>query len=264
MARLRPCKIDMVTLDSGKGCFGKMRQALSESEIFPRPDFVISTGHSTHLPLLRVALKYRSLSICLMKPSVPSSWFDWCIAPEHDFKSPPAKDHIIRSKGALNRVCAGNGEKSGRLFLIGGPSKTHGYDEMALIAQIEEISASGNWEVADSRRTPGTFLPALEKSVPGLKIFSHAHTQAGWLAAKLGEVEEIRVTEDSVSMIYEALSSGAKVGILEMPRLRPDTRVIRGLEMLRADGWFSGERAQVLAEADRCAEIILKAEGHIA
>jgi hypothetical protein len=59
-------------------------------------------------------------------------------------------------------------------------------------------------------------------------------------------------------MIYEALTGGAKVGVLEMPRLRPDARVIRGLESLKADGYFDAHSPpRPLAEADRCAAMIL-------
>jgi mitochondrial fission protein ELM1 len=92
-----------------------------------------------------------------------------------------------------------------------------------------------------------------------MEIFPHQQTPPGWLAGKLSALETVWVTEDSVSMIYEALSGGAKVGVLEMPRLRPGARVIRGLEVLRAEGYFDKDHPpQLLAEADRCAELILK------
>ena len=257
MARRVPVEIHVLRLAEGKCLFGKTRQALSASRESRKPDFVIATGHSTHLPLLLTARKYDARSILLMKPSLPVSWFDWCVAPEHDFgKNPPPKN-AITSKGALNRIVRTGGDKKGKLFLIGGPSKTHGYDEAALIAQIKSISAGETWEIADSRRTPATLLPALETQVPGLTSFPHQETKPGWLASKLADVEEVHVTEDSVSMIYEALSSGAKVRVLEMPRLRHDSRVIRGLDMLKEAGYFSDNSPGILAEADRCAEMIL-------
>lgn len=192
-------------------------------------------------------------------------WFGWCVAPEHDFKGPPGSRRVITSKGALNRVVPGSGEKSGKIFLIGGPSKTHGYDEQRLIGQIRKVAESGgDWQVADSRRTPDTFLRVLATELPHLKTVPHQKTGAGWLAGKLSIAEEVWVTEDSVSMIYEALTGGSKVGILEMPRLRPDTRVIRGLEQMRAEGYFIGSGdgpKKTLAEADRCAALILDRDG---
>ena len=259
MARLRLAEIHTLRLDMKKWFYYRLKAAVAESANYPRPDFVLAAGHATHPAALRIARKYGARSISLMKPSLPTSWFDLCICPEHDFIGKPIPPNVISSKGALNRVVPNTGKKSGKFFLIGGPSKTHGYDEAALIAQIKDIAGDDEWQVADSRRTPESFLHALKKELPGLTIFPHQETQPGWLAEKLSSVETVWVSEDSVSMIYEALSSGAKVGVLEMPRLRPDARVIRGLEVLRAEGFFDTKNPpRTLAEADRCAEILLR------
>ncbi len=260
MARLRPAEIHTLRLDMKKWFYFRLKAAVAESATYPRPDFVLAAGHATHAAALRIARKYGARSISLMKPGLPVSWFDLCICPEHDFIGKPVPPNVITSKGALNRVVPNTGKKSGKLFLIGGPSKTHGYDEAALIAQIKGIAGDGEWQVADSRRTPETFLPALKKALPSLTIFPHQETQPGWLASILSTAETVWVTEDSVSMIYEALTGGARAGVLEMPRLRPDARVIRGLEALREEGFFDPHKTpQVLAEADRCAEILLRA-----
>lgn len=263
MARRTPAEIHVLRLDMGKSLMPRIRNAMEASRAFLKPDYVVSAGHGTHLSLLKIARNYGACSIVLMKPGFPMGWFGWCVAPEHDFKKPPRGKRVITSKGALNRVVPAKGEKSEKLFLIGGPSKIHGYDEQGLIEQIRKVSSEGEWQVADSRRTPATFLRTLEAELPDLKVYPHQETQPDWLAGKLSAADEVWVTEDSVSMIYEALTGGAKVGILEMPRLRPDARVIRGLEKLRAEGYFIGgdhEPKGALAEADRCAGIILPAE----
>lgn len=257
MGRLRPAEILTLRLEMEEGFLGRLKAAVAGK--FPRPDFVLAAGHATHPAALWIGRKYGALSISLMKPSLPVSWFHRCVCPEHDFIGKPVPPNVITSKGALNRVRPAEGTRSGKIFLIGGPSKTHGYDEGALVAQIKGIAAEGGWQVADSRRTPETFLHALRKEVPGLTVFPHQQTLPGWLAAKLSSAETVWVTEDSVSMIYEALTGGAKVGVLEMPRLRPDARVIRGLETLKTEGFFdTNQPPRPLAEADRCAEIILR------
>ena len=66
-------------------------------------------------------------------------------------------------------------------------------------------------------------------------------TGTTWVADNLAKSVEVWVTQDSVSMVYEALSSGAPVGIIEMPAKegphKPDaSRIARGLSMLIADG----------------------------
>jgi uncharacterized protein len=259
MARLSPAEIHTLRLDMKKWIYPRLKRAIAEAAGYPRPDHVLAAGHATHAASILIARKYGARSISLMKPGLPVSWFDTCVCPEHDFIGKPVPPNVITSKGALNRVRPTEGARAGKLFLIGGPSKTHGYDEAALIAQIRGLAADGEWQVADSRRTPGGFLPALRKELPGLRVFPHHETQPGWLAAKLSTAETVHVTEDSVSMIYEALTGGAKVGVLEMPRLRPDARVIRGLEALKAEGFFIPHSPpRPLAEADRCAAILLE------
>lgn len=258
MARLRPTEIDTLQLDTEKGFLGRLKADVSGK--FPRPDYVLAAGHATHPAALLIARKYGARSISLMKPSLPVSWFHRCICPEHDFIGKHIPPNVITSKGALNRVRPSEGAKSGKILLIGGPSKTHGYDEAALIARIREITTDGEWQVADSRRTPETFLPALKKELPRLTVFPHQETRPGWLAAKLSSAEIVWVTEDSVSMIYEALTGGAKVGVLDMPCVKPNARVIYGLEALKAEGFFVPKTPpRPLAEADRCAAILLLA-----
>lgn len=264
MARRHPAEIHTLRLDMRRWMYPRLKAAIAGVGHFPCPDFVLATGHATHPAALLVARKYGARSICLMKPSLPVSWFDLCICPEHDFIGKPVPRNVITSKGALNRVRPTEGGRSGNIFLIGGPSKTHGYDEAALIARIRGIAADGEWQVADSRRTPETFLPALKKELPGLTVFSHQETQPGWLAGKLASADTVWVSEDSVSMIYEALTGGARVGILEMPRLRPDARVIRGLEALKAAGYLDAhDSPSPLAEADRCAAALAGLGFHV-
>lgn len=255
MARLRPAEIRTMRLDQEKGVIGRILQA---REGIGKPDYVVAAGHSTNLPLIFAARRSGAHSIVLMKPGLPMSWFGTCIVPEHDFTVPPVAPYVITSKGALNRVMPAHGDRSGKIILVGGPSKTHGYDEEALVNQIQQIAHEGGWEIADSRRTPRTFLPAIEKAVSGIAIHRHQETKPGWLAERLSSAQKVWVTEDSVSMIYEALTGGARVGVLEMPRLRPGARVIRGLDTLAKEGYIGTDRQPApLAEADRCAEIIL-------
>jgi uncharacterized protein len=261
MGRRVAVELHVLRLDMEKGLLGRVADALERSRAFPKPDYVISAGSSTHIVLFCLARKYDARSVVLMRPFWPMALFDWCIAPEHDFKTTPDIENLILSKGALNRVVPATGDRTEKWFLIGGPSKIHGFDETKLIEQIREIARDGKWQVADSRRTPGDFLKRLENEIPNLTIFPHQDTKPGWLAGKLSTASEVWVTEDSVSMVYEALTGGAKVGVLEMPRLKPDARVIRGLNQLKAEGYLVGENEKPelprLAEADRCAGMVL-------
>ena len=203
-----------------------------------------------------------------MKPSLPLGCFDLCIAPHHDFPGASAAGNLILTRGALNRVTQHHGEKSGKLILVGGPSKTHGWDGAALLSQLTAATDRGGWEMTDSRRTPAGFLDEAKAQLSGVTVFPHRDTPPDWVPQRLGAAKEVWVTEDSVSMIYEALSSGARVGLLPMPSCVGRSRVMTGIDGLVADGYLNRYEAwetshclaaapEVLREADRCAEIVL-------
>jgi uncharacterized protein len=95
-----------------------------------------------------------------------------------------------------------------------------------------------------------------------------AETGPDWLPAQLARAGQVWVTADSVSMVYEALTAGAAVGVLETPRQRP-SRVSRGLERLAVESWvtpFADWRPGrtlhrppgIFNEAERCARWIVE------
>ena len=252
------------------GPLARVRAAIEASTGLPEPDLIIGAGHSTHVSLVWLARKHHARSVVLMCPSLPKRLFDRCIVPDHDFPSCCRAKNVTLTRGALNRVAPSNVQnRAGRMILIGGPSKIHGWDGETLLRSLEKITATGDWRLTDSRRTPAGFLDEIRKRLPAVQVFPHRETGPGWLPRQLGAAAEVWVTEDSVSMIYEALSSGAKVGLLAIPRLKSGTRVLKGLEKLVAGGYITSftdwESARSLAtppetlrEADRCAEWIVR------
>ena len=270
LVRRLSCEVHRVSLSGVRGLVKRLKFARKASAELPPPDLIIAAGHATHLALLWLAREHRAKSIVLMRPSLPLAWFDLCIAPVHDFpRGKPNQKNLMLTRGALNRVTPASGEKTSRMILIGGPSKTHAWDGTALLAALAEITATGSWQLTDSRRTPPGFIEQIRSHLPRIEIFPHAQTQPQWLPGKLATADEVWVTEDSVSMIYEALSSGAKVGLLPVPRLTETSRVLRGLEPLVADGFLTPfekwqEASQlkpppsILREADRCAEAVIR------
>jgi uncharacterized protein len=268
IGRRVPCAVHRISLADGTGWLRRLRTAHAASARFPKPDWIIAAGHSTHVPLLSLARKHRARSIVLMRPSLPLAWFDVCIAPSHDFPRAPGRDHVILTRGALNRVEAPDlAEKTGKLILIGGPSKTHAWDGAALLQMLAKATDRGGWELTDSRRTPENFLTDARTRLPGVTVFSHKDTPEDWLPGKLRAAKEVWVTEDSVSMVYEALTSGARVGLLPLPRRKQSSRVLGGIDRLAADGfltpfetWRNTERLasppEILREADRCAALL--------
>ncbi len=269
ISRILPCDVHWISLAGKRGLLSRIRAASRAGAVLPKADLIIAAGHATHAPLLWLARQHRAKSIVFMKPSLPMAWFDLCMVPAHDFPNGCDGGNLVLTRGAPNRVIPGDGEKTGKLILIGGPSKSHGWDGAALLDRLAEVTDRGGWELGDSRRTPEGFLDALRQRLPGITVFSHRNTPPDWVPNKLGQAKEVWVTEDSVSMIYEALTSGVRVGLLPAPRLVEGSRVLSGMDDLIAEGfvtpftrWRENQRIapppETLREADRCAEIVLE------
>lgn len=202
----------------------------------PPPDLLVGTGHRTHLPLLAARRAHGGRTIVLMKPSLPRAWFDLCVIPEHDGVSGA---NVLTTRGALNPVEPGKKNARTGLILIGGPSRHHGWSENDILSQIETITAgeSGlDWTLTTSRRTPSATTARLRALTHNnLTVVPVTETGPGWLSERLASVAQVWVTEDSVSMVYEALTANAATGVLNVPAKR-ESRIARGIAALTRDG----------------------------
>ncbi len=282
LERAREARPDMVhevhEVDvSGKGWFAKLGYKGKELDL-PRPHLILCAGHGTHLAALSLARHLRCLCMVCMKPSLPARLFDLCIVPRHDLpegKAPAA--HIFPTAGALNSVRPDpEAEKRETLILIGGPSKDFVWDSEMVLNQLATITRRNTrpMVLTTSRRTPADFAGDVASTCPSIRVEPVEQTGPNWVAEHLATAREVWVTQDSVSMVYESLSSGAPVGIIEMQRKgdrrrkQKVSRVVRGLGMLIEEGqvcsfteWAkTGELPQpkgTLNEAGRAADYIL-------
>lgn len=271
LCRLSPCRVETLPIDKGwTHLFSWLLGRFPPGKNLPRPDLIIGAGHATHWPMLAARRAHGGKIAVLMKPSLPLSWFDWVLMPEHDLSGklhphpnpppsrgrenkngplssremknekgpPPSRERgqILATQGPLNRVrpsSAHDGRKG--LMLVGGPSSEYGWSETALLKQIHLIALHRpeiNWQLTTSRRTPAGFLDDLARlGLGNVKANAHDEVDADWLPEQLAQAAQAWVTPDSASMVYEALSSGAAVGCFELPYARPG-RVARGLEKL--------------------------------
>lgn len=235
----------------------------------PEPDLIIGAGHATHLTLLAVRRACGGRAVVLMKPSLPRRGFDLCIVPQHDGVAADA--HTLVSEGALNRIrpsMAGDPDQG--LLLIGGPSPHFEWDSDAVQLQIKSILARTpemHWTLTTSRRTPADFLLQLPQP-SNLSIVPHAATSPEWLLEQYAQCNTVWVSPDSASMVFEALSAGAAVGIFDLP-VNPGSRVAHAIAHLaeaqritRFANWCAHGSLHLnlrpLAEADRCAAWILE------
>ena len=85
----------------------------------------------------------------------------------------------------------------------------------------------------------------------------------GWIFEEMQKAEAVWVTEDSVSMIYEALTAGCKVGLIQIDRAKED-RITRSVQHLIDQKLVSNARqiaelysTAAFKEAERVATYLL-------
>jgi len=276
LAELQPLEVHTLRAPSRRSCLAALwSRKFPLGNDLPTPNLILGAGHATHLAVLAARRARGGQAIMLMKPSLPSALFDLCLIPEHD--RAVASEKVIATRGVLNvvRPTQQHNPRSG-LLLIGGPSAAHDWSDERMLEQIAMIATSTpsiQWSLTDSRRTPRSFLKRVaEKKFENLQVAPHQQTTSDWVPRQLADAAQVWVSEDSVSMVYEALTSGAAVGVLEVPSKRRVSskrrgRVATGVDLLIKEGWatrfadwqLSSQLVQPpapLDEARRCAEII--------
>lgn len=227
-----------------------------------RPKLIISAGRATHLWNWILSIRYGVKNIVLMRPSLPYCFFNLALVPEHD--SPPAQGGVVRTKGAINRMKPSNKQPGSRLVLLGGPSKHVVWDDQWVLEQLDKLlEAADLLNVATSRRTPQGLVQLL-KSKKGIRLIEPDSVEKDWLPNTLATTEQVIVSSDSVSMVYEALTAGCTVSLIRLEST-PNSRTQQGIDSLVEQGLVGKRADQIPAnpvpsfrEATRCAEIILE------
>lgn len=211
----------------------EMQKALEEASA----DFIISAG-SGLIPLnLCLARDNRAKSMVVMKPSFPFNLFryDLALVPAHDTGLMPRE--TFRTLLAPSRMDPAALEESAQTLrghlrdparvkfgiFLGGPTRRFTMDLAdieKLFSLLQRISKrEGDYLVTTSRRTPDSICRFLKEKVsrdPSCQMLviaaedSRPEVAGGMMA--LADI--VMVTEDSISMISEAVSAGKKVIVL--------------------------------------------------
>ena len=230
-----------------------------------KPDYILGVGSHTQSRVLLLGKVYpQAKTVILMKPNFPFSWFDYAIIPEHD--GVPESRHVITTQGALNPIVNEQRHQASRVLIaLGGSSKRHQWNEAKVLSAIQQIVENHSHSaiiLTTSRRTPSEFLAHLVKQPYSqhLQIFPVEQTPQGWIFEEMQKAEVVWVTEDSVSMIFEALTAGCKVGVIGIDRLKSDriTTLLDQLLSTLSDKPHHNLLNLKLNEATRVADILLK------
>lgn len=232
------------------------------------PDFIFGVGSHTQLRVFLLGKIYpQAKTVILMKPNYPFAWFNYSVIPEHD--GIPASDRVIVTQGALNPIVNEQRHQSGRILIaLGGSSKRHQWNEDKVFASIEHIvkqHSENEIIITTSRRTPEQFVERLNTYpfLPHVHFFPVEQTPQGWIFEEMQQAEAVWVTEDSVSMIYEALTAGCRVGVIAIDRMKQD-RITTSVDGLLEKGIISESlllaqlpKPNAFKEAERVATYLL-------
>ena len=200
-----------------------------------KPDIAIGAGHKTHLHLLAIKRCFNAKIVVIMKPSIPLIFFDLCIIPKHDgIKNGP---NIINTQSSLVKFNSNLKKKENTgLILIGGPSKHYFWDSKTVLEEICKISKKFKFRkllLSTSRRTPFDFLDQLnELNIPDIKVYEYSKIKSDWLDKHINKVKNIWVTNDSYSMVTEALASGADVDIIDL-KVKQDSKLSKEMKVIK-------------------------------
>jgi len=271
IARRTGAEVETVRIPTTWNLLTRRRVALEVRQGIPQ--LLIGAGHKVHLPLWFAARKFGARSVVIMEPTWPKRLFDLCILPQHDSGPGAGDPRVLTTLGALNRVPETLPAKQTRgVVLIGGPSKSHGWDAPTTATAIAAVINSRPdlaWAVSDSRRTPREFLDQLCAQQINAEVVSCLQTKPDWVPTHLVAAEEAWATEDSVSMIFEAVTAGTRTGVLPVPATKPNADPVRAVQKLVREGYATsfaewsrnGQRLPApkpLHETARCAEAVLQ------
>lgn len=232
------------------------------------PDWILAAGNKTHIPLLWCKWVMGGKAMVLMRPSLPLRLFDAVCMPFHD--SPPKRRTVLGTYGVINHIVPQDGQRhQGRgLILIGGVNTHFRWNNETILGQVKRIASAMpecEWVVSDSPRTPvGLLNEVAGLGLENLSVLPYSDTGKGWLPKILAEVSQVWVSCDSVSMVYESVSSGAPTGLLELEPSR-ESRVTKSMAQLTESGLATrftdadlssplSPAARALWEADRAAD----------
>jgi len=200
----------------------------------PDPDILIGAGRDAQRAMLAARWARGGRIVTMSNPAWPRWCFDLCIAPTHD--GARSSSRMIATRGMLPPPTTPRPKVVGTgLMVIGGPALQYRWSDDELITQIAEIISRHpdcRWYLTTSVQTPMETERRLQE-LSGQNVFCIPHHEVDpkWLFGRIQDAEQVWLTEDNLSVIYQALTAGAAIGVLSIPR-RKANREVAALEGL--------------------------------
>ena len=239
-------------------------------------DLVMGTGTRTHATILNIKRHFHIPGITCMTPGKHlRNIFDICFVPAHDGAT--NRSNYYSTYGALNsNTDKGKHSTDKGLILIGGvDEKSHVWNSGDIVGNIVKVVGKEkniHWTITSSPRTPISTVTLLVEELQifdNYSFFDFKETAKGWVEKQYERCKTVWVTADSISMLYEALSSGCSVNIFQMPWKKSSSKFKKNEDILIKEGlvqtfsqWDQGAvispKVAQLNEAQRCADYILQ------
>ena len=165
-------------------------------------------------------------AIAVLVPSFNQKDFDLICAPNHDAYRLKYVDDAkkIFYEGSLSKVYDNQPDDNIGFIGLGGKNKHFNFDVDNILKQIQYVTSiypSKDWYIFNSRRTPKILNKLIETYVIENKIenifFQNSNNKEIKSYDEIISVSSIKiVTQDSVNMIYESLSSRGETILFNM------------------------------------------------
>ena len=144
------------------------------------------------------------------------------------------------------------------LILIGGPSKHYYWNTKLILEKIKNISKQYEFKrllLTTSRRTPVNFVNEFNNlKIKNVKLYEHKKIDNDWLDKNITKVKNVWVTNDSYSMLIEAIASGANTNILDL-EIKKKSKLSEEIEKIKKN---IRKKFPIPNEAKRVSEFIQK------
>ena len=202
-----------------------LRYGLQERLPQPWPDLLISCGRRS-APVsaaIRRAARGRTFTVHVQNPQTPPHYFDLVVPMQHDGLAGP---NVMATRAALHRItpeklAAAGAEWGDRLgdlnvaVMLGGRTRSFRFTRETIDGLVSGLAGvDRSVAVTASRRTEPGVVDALKARLPGAWFWDG--TGRNPYLGMLALARHIVVTEDSVSLISEAISTGKPVYVAEM------------------------------------------------
>lgn len=220
----------------------------------PWPDLLISSGRKSVEAALYIRAKSNGATfvVQIQDPKIAPEYFDLVVAPAHDGLH---GKNVLVTTGALHRITPSFLANAREEFasslsalpqprlavLIGGNSRTHKMTQNVahrIAGQLKDLSSGGaSLMVTLSRRTPQDMARIITSGLaasPNVFLWDGNATGNNPYAGILAWADALLVTNDSVSMASEAISTGKPVYTLDLDG--GSTRFDRFHDLLKSKG----------------------------